>query len=126
MKDMAVPDDAVAHMRAHTEFDIVKVNPTVAFLLCLLLGGTGAHRFYLGRTTSATIMLIMFVASSSLILVGAAADGPPGIVARLAVSLTVPTLAAWMITDMIKILPMARRENSNRLARMYQRHGLPS
>jgi hypothetical protein len=33
---------------------------------------------------------------------------------------------AWMISDVFTVLSMTRRENTNRLARVYRRHGLPS
>ncbi|MFD1794745.1 TM2 domain-containing protein [Paracoccus aurantiacus] len=36
-------------------------SPVVAYLLLVFLGGLGAHRFYLGKTTSAMVMLMMFV-----------------------------------------------------------------
>lgn len=35
-------------------------DPTVALLLCLFLGGVGAHHFYLGKTTLGVVYLIFF------------------------------------------------------------------
>ena len=38
-----------------------KKSVMVAYLLWFFLGGLGAHRFYLGKTGSAVVMLIMLV-----------------------------------------------------------------
>ena len=35
-------------------------SPLIAYLLLIFLGGFGAHRFYLGRSGSGAVMLILF------------------------------------------------------------------
>ncbi len=41
----------------------------VALLLCFFLGMTGAHRFYVGQSLSACLMLLLFLVSLLLALV---------------------------------------------------------
>lgn len=36
-------------------------SPLVAYLLLIFVGGFGAHRFYLGRTMSAVVMLVLWL-----------------------------------------------------------------
>lgn len=43
---------------AQSAYNSQKADSTVAWLLWLFLGALGAHRFYLGKTTSAIIMLL--------------------------------------------------------------------
>lgn len=45
-------------------------NPVVAYILWLFLGLLGAHRFYLGSTVSAVIMLILTLSFFGLIVSG--------------------------------------------------------
>lgn len=53
---------------------------SAALLLCLFLGGLGAHRFYTGHTGSAVVMLIL-----TLTMFGAIISGP------------------WALVDLIRI-----------------------
>ena len=69
-------------------------NKYVAALLAFLLGPLAVHRFYLGRTASATIMLVL-----SLTLVG--------------LFVTVP----WAFVDMIRYLVMSDEEFAARYPR---------
>ncbi len=41
------------------EFDQQSKSPAVATVLCVFLGGVGAHHFYLGRTTLGVIYALM-------------------------------------------------------------------
>ncbi|MEY3230793.1 MAG: TM2 domain-containing protein [Phycisphaerales bacterium] len=50
-------------------YDAHKKSLLVAYLLWWFLGWAGAHRFYLGRTGSAIVMLMVFVISSVLLLI---------------------------------------------------------
>ncbi len=50
-------------------YDAHKKSLLVAYLLWWFLGWAGAHRFYLGRTGSAIVMLMLFAISCVLMLV---------------------------------------------------------
>ena len=69
-------------------------NKVVAALLAFFIGVLGVHRFYLGRTGTGIVMLLL-----SCTLVG--------------LLLTVP----WSIIDMIRYLVMSDREFAERYAR---------
>ena len=45
-------NDTLISARAHMMYDANRKSAGVAYLLCIFLGGFGAHRFYLGRTAS--------------------------------------------------------------------------
>jgi len=66
----------------------------VAYLLWFFLGGIGAHRFYLGRTGSGLLYLILFVLT---ILTG----GIMGIV-----------MGIWLLTDLFLIPGMVATHNA--------------
>ncbi|MEA1083975.1 TM2 domain-containing protein [Sphingomonas sp. CD22] len=69
-------------------------NKIVAALLALFLGTLGIHRFYLGRTGSGVVMLVM-----TLTVVGMLVTGP------------------WALIDAIRYLVMSNREFDARYAR---------
>jgi len=52
------------------QYEATKKSVGVAYVLWFFLGLTGAHRFYLKRTGSAKVMLMVFVASCLLLLIG--------------------------------------------------------
>lgn len=59
-------DDAEALMK----FGSKQKSLGIAYLLWFFIGGFGAHRFYLARTQSAVIMLIILILSLLLSVVG--------------------------------------------------------
>ena len=61
-------------------------------MLCLLLGGLGAHRFYLGHTGTAIVQLIL---------------GVLGFV----VFVTWPILWIWLLVDLFLVPGMVRAKN---------------
>ena len=82
-------------------YDANKKSVAVAYLLLLVVGFFGAHRFYLGRKGSAIAMLVLAIASLvlSLVIVGLF-----GIVA----------LYVWIFVDLF-LVPGIAREYNNRL-----------
>lgn len=51
----------LASARAQMIYDANKKSTGAAYVLCLLLGGLGAHRFYLGRSGTAVVQLILWL-----------------------------------------------------------------
>ena len=47
--ELVKPMTAEQRMYFQTEYNSVKKDPTTGLLLCLFLGGLGAHHFYLGK-----------------------------------------------------------------------------
>jgi TM2 domain-containing membrane protein YozV len=74
--------------------DLSDRNKYVAALLAFFLGPLGIHRFYLGRTGSAVVMLVL-----SCTIVGLLISAP------------------WALVDMIRYLFMSDREFAARYAR---------
>jgi TM2 domain-containing membrane protein YozV len=73
----------------------------IAYLLWLLFGLAGVHRYYLGRYVTGLLMLCL----TALVLAG------PSIETRV---LTAMVLAVWMIADAIAIPGMAKRPPGRR------------
>ncbi len=82
----------LASARAQMMYDANKKSAGVTYLLCIFLGGVGAHRFYLGRTASA---------------VGQLALGLLGFV----IFVTWIPLWIWLIVDLFLIPGIVREEN---------------
>ena len=82
----------LASARAQMIYDANKKSVGASYLLCLLLGGLGAHRFYLGHTISAVIQLVL---------------GLLGFV----VFVTWPMLWIWLVIDLFLIPGMVRNRN---------------
>jgi TM2 domain-containing membrane protein YozV len=51
----------LASARAQMMYDANKKSSGTAYLLCIFLGGLGAHRFYLGKTGSAVAQLALWL-----------------------------------------------------------------
>jgi TM2 domain-containing membrane protein YozV len=58
---MADEKAVLASARAQMMYDANKKSQGVAYLLCIFLGGFGAHRFYLGSTGPAVIQLTLWL-----------------------------------------------------------------
>lgn len=74
----------------------------IAYLFFLLLGGLGAHRFYLGRTGSAVALLCLWTGGWLLALL---LIGIPMIIAG----------GIWLLVDLFLLPSMVREENARRL-----------
>lgn len=85
---------AVAVPAAHPAARVNDRNKYVAALLAFFLGPLGIHRFYLGRTGSGVLMLIM-----SIVVVG--------------LLITIP----WSLIDMVRYLMKSDEEFAARYAR---------
>jgi len=66
------PSNDTAAAQQMMRYDANKKTALIAYLLWFFAGYLGAHRFYLGRTISGLIMLVLFLLScvGMLILVG--------------------------------------------------------
>ena len=85
--------DALIQARAHMMYDANRKSTGVAYLLCIFLGGLGIHRFYLGRSGSGAVQLILwFLGWVTLFM----AWVPLGI---------------WVLIDLFLIPSIAREEN---------------
>lgn len=93
--------DAQAMMR----YDANKRSAGVAYLLLFVLGGFGAHRFYLKRTKSAFAMLAVVAVSVALLWVGI---GYLGAV----------VLCTWELVDLFLIPGMTRDYNNKLIANL--------
>lgn len=52
---------ALEGARAAMMYDANRKSTGVAYLLCLLFGGFGAHRFYLGHNTTGAVQLVLWL-----------------------------------------------------------------
>ncbi|ROR65259.1 NINE protein [Agrococcus jenensis] len=92
---VAVPRHTVVHHVVHAPAKEL----AVAYLLLLLLGTVGAHRFYLGRTGTAIAMLALTIvgAMTAIVLVG---------------FLPLTAVAVWWFVDLFLTPGMVREENA--------------
>jgi TM2 domain-containing membrane protein YozV len=92
-------DEAGRMMR----FEADRKSQLVAYLLWFFLGFFGAHRFYLGHTLSAVVMLLLWAVGTALsvVLVGY-------------VILVIPAL--WWVLDLFLIPGMTSRRNHEIIA----------
>lgn len=90
-------NDAIAMMR----YDANKKSIVVAYLLWFFLGMFGVHRFYLGRTGSGLLLLLLTLVSGVLyiVIVGMILMGIP---------------ALWWLIDAL-LIPGLVRDYNNRL-----------
>ena len=83
---------ALASVRAQMIYDANKKSQGVSYLLWLILGGIGAHRFYIGRTATGAVMLVLWLAG-------------------LLVGVTWLIVIVWWIVDAFLIPGMVREKN---------------
>tara|TARA_Y100001001_G_C7839467_1_gene250082 strand:+ start:149 stop:448 length:300 start_codon:yes stop_codon:yes gene_type:complete len=90
---MTTDSDTLANARAHMMYDANRKSTGVAYLLCIFLGGFGAHRFYLGRTGTGAVQLVLWLLGWATLFIA-----------------WIP-LGIWIIVDLFLIPGMARNEN---------------
>ena len=83
---------ALLGARAQMIYDANKKSVGASYVLCLILGGLGAHRFYLGYTGTAVVQLILGLLGFVLFL-------------------TWPPLWIWLLVDLFLIPGMVRTRN---------------
>lgn len=81
------------------QYDANKKSVGIAYLLWFFLGMFGAHRFYLGRTTSAVIILVLTIVSIFLTFVGIGL-----------ITILIPSI--WVLIDIFLIPGMVRQYNN--------------
>ena len=86
-------ETGLASARAHMIYDANKKSVGASYLLCILLGGLGAHRFYLGYTVTACVQLLI------------------GLSGFMLSAITWPPLWIWLLVDLFLIPGMVRRKN---------------
>lgn len=91
--------------RAMMAFEAEKKSTGITYLLWFLLGGFGAHRFYLGRTGSVIAMLVIFILSWVLTFV---VIGGLGFI----------VIGIWWIVDAFLIPGIAREHNQALMRRL--------
>nr|WP_247714360.1 TM2 domain-containing protein [Qipengyuania aerophila] len=74
-------------------YDANRKSTGVAYLLCIFLGGFGAHRFYLGRTGTGAVQLVLWLLGWATLFIA-----------------WIP-LGIWIIVDLFLIPGLARNEN---------------
>ena len=83
----------LASARAHMMYDANKKSQGVSYLLCIFLGGVGAHRFYLGHTGTGVVQLVLWLLGWVTLFVA-----------------WIP-LGIWVLIDLFLIPTMARDHN---------------
>lgn len=83
---------------AQSEFDTHKKSVAVAYILWFFFGGLGIHRFYIGSTTPAIIMLILFILgwATTFIIIG---------------FVILPALYIWVLIDAFILYSEVNRIN---------------
>ena len=90
---MADEQDRLASARANMIYDANKKSAGVSYLLCIFLGGFGAHRFYLGTTGAAIGQLAL------------------GLLGWVTLFITWIPLGIWLIVDLFLIPNIVRQKN---------------
>lgn len=93
MIKMSDGNDRLTAARAQMMYDANRKSAGVSYLLCIFLGGFGAHRFYLGFTGSAVGQLLL------------------GILGWVTLFVTWIPLGIWLIVDLFLIPGMVRDQN---------------
>ncbi len=105
-------------------YDARKKETFVAYLIWFVLGAFGIHRFYLGRSASGLVMLILTVLGGPILVAGLIAlfdAGPSGrqgeslsglVLVVLGTGMLV-VICLWWIIDAFLTVGMVERYNSN-------------
>lgn len=96
-----------------TAFEALRKSPAVAYLLWLLLGLAGAHRFYLGMKPSGSVMFCLVCIGGAQWFLSGTPDE-----ALLRVATVLLPLAAWVLLDVFRIPGFARAYNDRLIRRL--------
>lgn len=88
------------NLRTQLQFESSRKSTAVSYLLWFFLGSFGAHRFYLGRNSTAIGQLALFL------------------LGFLTLMLTWIPLGIWWIVDAFLIPQMIERENAELIERL--------
>ena len=88
-----------SHTKAMLLYDLRKKSLAVSYLLWFFLGFPGFHRFYMARTGSAIVMLVLFVISSVLSVI-------------LLAPIAWFVLGVWWFVDLFLIPGIVRQYNA--------------
>ncbi len=87
-----------ANTKTQLMYDAHKKSLLIAYLLWFFLGSLGIHRFYVGKTTSAVLMLLLFALSTMLTIIGIGFIG-------------LALLGLWWLIDALLIPSMVTQKN---------------
>ncbi len=100
-EDNKISKDAKAMM----VFETSKKSLLLSYLFWFFLGGFGAHRFYLGRTKSAVIMLVIGLISGVTLFIGIGVIG-------------FSVIGIWALIDAFLMPGMVRSYNTDLINRL--------
>ncbi|MCJ9427845.1 TM2 domain-containing protein [Kordiimonas marina] len=100
---MSEQDAVSADAKAMMQFQARRKSVGIAYLLWFFLGSLGIHRFYAGQTGTGVAMLVLFVLSTILLVVGV------GLVGLF-------VLGIWLFVDIFLIPGMVERYNGDLLS----------
>ncbi|MCH8570168.1 TM2 domain-containing protein [Nesterenkonia sp. AY15] len=106
-----------ADQRAYESQPTSEKRFVIAWLLTLLMGPAGAHRWYLNRPVTASLMVLVSIAAVALMVSGSANLG----------LLCITIIFTWTLLDLIMLLAGSMRDRADlRLAGHRERAGVCS
>lgn len=111
-RDYVVPPTAGEFHRSQpqvTSYQRPRKQMWVAYLLWFLLGGFGAHRFYLNRGASAIFMILLYIGGIVVAIVGLGQGSQSSMILG---AMLVCAAATWLLIDLFTIPGMVESCNN--------------